>query len=140
MKSLLTAALLVAFCAPAAHAAEAKIGSYSAEELGVTSSQGRQCVAQYNKAVPTIQAWADATVAFNNARDAMQSPADMPPVAPMMMKAYHLSKQSWSLLTDFDSACGQQYLDVSGLMGLASREILSIENVMPAWEALLKKH
>jgi hypothetical protein len=129
-KSALTAAAIFIAGIGSAPAIEAKIGLYSVNEVGSSSLEAQNCVAQYNRAVPALQAWQASVITFNNADDAMRSPADVPTVIPLMLDAHRQSKKVWSLLTDFDHDCGQQYFDVSRLMGLASREIVSIEGVM----------
>jgi hypothetical protein len=130
MRTLIAAAALLIAGIGSASAVEAKIGLYSFNEVGSSSPKARDCVKRYNAVVPALQAWSASAVRFNNARDAMQSPDDVPTVMPLMLDAYRQSHKVWGLLTDFDHDCGEQYLDVSGLMGLASREIVSIDGVM----------
>jgi hypothetical protein len=116
-----------------------RVGEQSSDKFGTPyapadfgpSSEARACVVQYNSTiVPTWSIFADAVVQYNAAHDALASPADVPAFLPIMTNTLAVSQRAWSTLADFDKACGQKYADVSMAMGLAAREIASIQDVM----------
>jgi hypothetical protein len=103
---------------------------YAPTDFG-SSSEARACVVRYNSTItPAWSNFADAVVQYNAAHDALASPADVPAFLPIMSNTLAVSQKAWSALADFDKACGQKYADVSIAMGLAAREITSIQDVM----------